>query len=223
MAQDKIYIAPSILSADYMHFADDLDRIATADLVHFDVMDGHFVPNLSFGPGFLKATKESTNLPLDVHLMISNPDEMLGAYLDAGADTLGFHIEATNHAHRLVQMIHAAGKKACVVINPGTAACMLEGIIEDVDQVLVMTVNPGFGGQAFIENSLSKIKEIAQLIEERNPHALIEVDGGISEANAAQVVAAGARILVAGSALFKQENMEEAIAKLRSAAEQGLA
>ena len=147
-----ILVAPSILAADHLHMADELASIATADLVHFDVMDGHFVPNLSFGPDFLRAVKSATELPVDAHLMISNPDDMAERYLDAGADVLTFHYESALHAHRLVSLIHERGARASIALNPATPVCLLEPIIDDLDMVLVMTVDPGFGGQRLIDS-----------------------------------------------------------------------
>lgn len=221
--QSQIKIAPSVLSADFTKLGEDLADISTADYVHYDVMDGHFVPNVSFGLDILKATKRVTDLPVDVHLMISNPDEMLPAFLDAGADMVTFHMEATAHANRLIQLIHAAGRKAAVAICPATPVCMLEDVIEDVDMVLAMTVNPGFGGQKFIDSSPAKLRRIRKLCEERGVSPLIEVDGGIGAATAPLVAAAGANVLVAGSAVFGQEDRAGAIASIRAAAEAALA
>ncbi len=220
--QSQIKIAPSVLSADFTKLGEDLADISTADLVHYDVMDGHFVPNVSFGLDILKATKRATDLPVDVHLMISNPDEMLPAFLDAGADIVTFHLEATAHANRLIQLIHAAGRKASVAICPATPACMLEDVIEDVDMVLAMTVNPGFGGQKFIESSPAKLRRIRALCDERGVNPMIEVDGGIAAGTAPLVAGAGANVLVAGSAVFGAQNRPEAIDSIRAAAESAL-
>ncbi len=220
--QSQIKIAPSVLSADFTKLGEDLADISTADLVHYDVMDGHFVPNVSFGLDILKATKRATDLPVDVHLMISNPDEMLLAFLDAGADIVTFHLEATAHANRLIQLIHAAGRKASVAICPATPVCMLEDIIEDVDMVLAMTVNPGFGGQKFIESSPAKLRRIRALCDERGVNPMVEVDGGIAAGTAPLVAGAGANVLVAGSAVFGAQNRPEAIASIRAAAESAL-
>lgn len=217
--QSTIKIAPSVLSADFARLGEDLADIATADCVHYDVMDGHFVPNISFGLDILKATKRATDLPVDVHLMITNPDEMIPAFIEAGADNVTFHMEATAHANRLVQLIHDAGRKASVAINPATPVSALEEIIEDVDMVLVMTVNPGFGGQSFIESSPAKIRRLRALCDARGVHPLIEVDGGIKASTAPLVAEAGADVLVAGSAVFGRDDRARAIAEIREAAE----
>ena len=220
--QNQIKIAPSVLSADFARLGADLDDIASADYVHYDVMDGHFVPNISFGIDILKAVKRSTKLPVDVHLMITNPDELIPAFIDAGADILTFHYEATDHARRLIQLIHASGRKASVALNPATPVCFLEDIIEDVDMVLIMTVNPGFGGQKYIESSAAKLRRLRRLCAEHGVSPLIEVDGGVNAQTAAEVCAAGANVLVAGSAVFGQEDRAGAISQIRAAAESGL-
>ena len=219
---NAIKIAPSILSADFTKLGSDLADVATADVVHYDVMDGHFVPNVSFGLDVLKATKRATDLPVDVHLMITNPDEMIPAFIDAGADNVTFHMEATSHANRLIQLIHAAGRKASVAICPATPVCMLEEVIEDVDMVLLMTVNPGFGGQKFIPSSAAKLKKLRSLCADHGVNPLFEVDGGISVDTAGIVAAAGANVLVAGSAVFGKKDRAAAIADIRTAAENGL-
>lgn len=220
--QNQIKIAPSVLSADFARLGDDLDDIASADYVHYDVMDGHFVPNISFGIDILKAVKRSTKLPVDVHLMIENPDELIPAFIEAGADIVTFHYEATDHAHRLIQLIHAFGRKASVALNPATPVCFLEDIIEDVDMVLIMTVNPGFGGQKYIESSAAKLRRLRRLCVDHGVSPLIEVDGGVNAQTAAEVCAAGANVLVAGSAVFGQEDRAGAISQIRAAAESGL-
>ncbi|WP_072370863.1 ribulose-phosphate 3-epimerase [Thermophilibacter mediterraneus] len=214
---EEILVAPSVLSADFTRLADELGDVSSADLVHFDVMDGHFVPNLTFGLDVLRAVKSATDLPVDVHLMISNPDEMVEKYLDAGADVVSFHYEATAHAHRLVSLIRDRGARASVAINPATPVCLLEPILEDLDMVLVMTVNPGFGGQSFIESSPRKVRRLRRMCDEHGVHPLIEVDGGISSATAAAVTSAGARVLVAGSAVFGTADRAAAIADIRRA------
>jgi len=221
MKRHELYVAPSILSADFMHLGDELASVSSADYVHFDVMDGHFVPNLSFGPGILRQLKRSTCLPCDVHLMVDNPEEVATAYLNAGADVLGFHWEAQTHAHRLVSQIHDAGAKACVALNPATSPLALDAIIEDLDMVLVMSVNPGFGGQRFIESSYKKIRRLKRLCAEHGVNPRIEVDGGISTMNAHEVVAAGADTLVAGSAIFGAKDRPAAIGQLRKAGMRG--
>jgi ribulose-phosphate 3-epimerase len=219
---NDIKIAPSVLSADFAHLAQDLDSISTCDYIHYDVMDGHFVPNLTFGLDILKAVKRTTDIPVDVHLMITNPDEMVPLYLEAGADVVTFHMEATSHANRLAALIRDAGAKASVAINPGTSVSTLDAIIDDVDMVLLMTVNPGFGGQKFIPGSLRKLEQLSHMCAEHGVSPMVEVDGGISAANAADVCAAGANVLVAGSAVFKAEDRAQAIASIREAGRDGI-
>lgn len=220
---EDVMIAPSILSADIAHLAADLEAISTADYVHVDVMDGHFVPNLTFGPNVVKAVKACTDVPADVHLMISNPDEMAVEYARAGADLVSFHVEAATHAHRIVSAIHETGAKAGMVINPATPVSSLESIISDLDLVLVMSVNPGFGGQKFIPGSLRKVAQVRALANEMGVNPIIEVDGGCSAANAAQLVEAGATMLVAGSAVYGKSDRAAAIAEIREAGRAGLA
>lgn len=219
--QRPAIIAPSLLAADCLRLGEELDEVKTADLVHLDVMDGHFVPNLTFGLDTLRAVKSATSLPVDVHLMISNPDEMVEKYLDAGADIVSFHYEATAHAHRLVSLIHDRGAKASIALNPATPVCLLEPIIDELDMVLIMTVNPGFGGQSFIESSTRKLRRLRRLCDEHgvNPH--VEVDGGIHARNAQEVAAAGANVLVAGSSVFGAADRAAAIRAIRDAAEAG--
>ena len=221
MMNDEIRVAPSVLSADFRRLADELADVSTADLLHYDVMDGHFVPNLSFGIDLLRTVKSATELPVDVHLMITNPDEMVERYLDAGADVVSFHYEATSHAHRLVSLIKDRGAKASVAINPATPVCMLEPILCDLDMVLVMTVNPGFGGQRFIESSLRKLRRLRRMCDEQGVNPAIEVDGGITARNAAEVAAAGANVLVAGSSVFGAPDRAAAIAAIRTSGTSG--
>ena len=185
-------------------------------------MDGHFVPNISFGIDILKAVKRSTKLPVDVHLMISNPGELIPAFIDAGADIVTFHYEATDHAHRLIQLIHASGRKAGVALNPATPVCLLEDIIDDLDMVLIMTVNPGLGGQKYIESSAAKLRRLRRLCADHGVSPLIEVDGGVNAQTAAAVCEAGANVLVAGSAVFGKQDRAGAISQIRAAAESGL-
>ncbi len=223
MLEPGVQVAPSILSADLGRLADELASIGGASYVHFDVMDGHFVPNLTFGPGVLAAVKGATRVPVDAHLMVSNPDQMVPAYLDAGSDVVTFHYEATAHASRLASLIREGGAKAGIAINPGTPVSALDAIIEDVDLVLVMTVNPGFGGQKFIPGSLRKLRQLKAMCDERRVSPIVEVDGGISPATAAGVCAAGARLLVAGSAVFGKPDRADAIRKIAEAGEAGRA
>lgn len=215
---NEIKIAPSILSADFSRLGSELADIASADLVHFDVMDGHFVPNLTFGLDVLRAVKAATSLPVDAHLMISNPDEMVEKYLDAGADIVSFHYEATAHAHRLVSLIHERGAVASVALNPATPVYALEPIIDDLDMVLVMTVNPGFAGQRFIEFSTRKLRRLRRMCDEHGVNPMIEVDGGLSAQNASEVTRAGANVIVAGSAVFGAADRAASIADIRRSA-----
>ena len=212
----SVRIAPSILSANFLDLGAELDAISTADFVHFDVMDGNFVPNLSFGIPVLKQVKPATDLVVDAHLMIDNPDSMADSFIEAGADIICFHQEATCHAHRLVGHIHDCGKKAAIALNPGTPANTLESLIVDLDMVLVMTVNPGFGGQRFIDSTLDKIREVRAMCDRKGVRPLIEVDGGINEETAGLVCGAGAKVLVAGSSVFKGDYAAN-IASLREA------
>lgn len=210
-------IAPSILSADFGRLAEEVRAVeaAGADLVHVDVMDGHFVPNLTIGPAVVKAVREATELPLDVHLMIEHPERYLEAFVDAGASILSVHVEACVHLHRVVQQIKEAGAKASVVVNPHTPVEMVEHVLEDVDMVLVMSVNPGFGGQAFIPQSLGKIEALARRVRERGLPVDIEVDGGVKVANSKALARAGATVLVAGSAIFGAEDYGTVIENMR--------
>lgn len=213
-----IKISPSILSADFANLAAEIKDVeaAGADYIHVDVMDGHFVPNITIGPLIVEAIRPVTNLPLDVHLMIENPDLYIRSFSKAGADMISVHVEACTHLHRTIQMIKSEDKKAGVVLNPHTPAAMIEHVIEDVDYVLLMTVNPGFGGQAFISNVLPKINEVAKLVQEKKVQVDIEVDGGINAETAKKCMEAGANILVAGSAIFKEKDRKKAISALRN-------
>lgn len=219
----RIRIAPSILSVNLGHLAHSLELIAGADYVHVDVMDGHFTPNLTFGPEMVRACKGLTDLPLDVHLMITNPDETVDWYIDAGADLVTVHYETASHLNRVVNHIKSRGVKAGVVLNPSTPVCMLEDIIEDVDVVMLMSVNPGFSGQSFIEGTVAKLEKLRALADEHGVDPLIEVDGGISPATIDRVVAAGANLLVAGSAVFGADDPAAMVEGLRARGEAVLA
>ncbi|MBT2681310.1 ribulose-phosphate 3-epimerase [Bacillus sp. ISL-35] len=212
-----VKIAPSILSADFARLGEEIKDVERggADYIHVDVMDGHFVPNITIGPLIVEAIRPVTKLPLDVHLMIENPDQYIEAFARAGADYITVHVEACRHLHRTIQLIKSTGVKAGVVLNPATPAESLKYIIEDVDMVLLMSVNPGFGGQKFISSVLPKIREVKELADSLNPDLEIEVDGGVNEETAKLVIEAGANVLVAGSAIFNKEDREAAIAGLR--------
>ncbi|WP_449602298.1 ribulose-phosphate 3-epimerase [Paenibacillus sp. Marseille-Q9583] len=219
-----IRIAPSILSADFASLGSEVAEaeVSGGDWIHVDVMDGHFVPNITLGPPIVKAVSLHTKLPLDVHLMIESPERYISDFAAAGASVITVHAEACVHLHRVVHQIKELGLKAGVAINPGTPASAVLEVLEDVDMVLVMTVNPGFGGQAFIPNTLRKITQIREWANEVNPDLLIEVDGGVSEATAPLVVSAGADVLVAGNAVFGRSDRAAAILEIREAAEAAL-
>jgi len=214
-----VKIAPSILAADFARLGEEIAAVeaAGADLLHVDVMDGHFVPNLTIGPPVIKAIKAVTKLPLDVHLMVEQPDALLPDFIDAGSDNLTVHVEACRHLHRTIQSIKDAGVRASVVLNPATSLHALDEILPDVDMVLLMSVNPGFGGQRFLPATLDKIRTLRAQIEERQLPVQIEVDGGVKADNAAEICAAGADVLVAGTAIFGQPDYGAAIQELRAA------
>lgn len=214
-----IKLAPSILSADFANLQRDIELVEQhgADYIHVDVMDGHFVPNITLGPNIVKAIRPVTKLPLDVHLMITEPENYIHAFAEAGADIIGVHVEATPHIHRAVQMIVAENVKAEVVINPGTPVDAIKHVLSMCDQVLVMTVNPGFGGQSFIEESLEKIKELAELKSINGYHYDIEVDGGIVPETAKRCLDAGANVFVAGSYIYDADEPAEQINALKEA------
>lgn len=216
-------IAPSILSADFSKLGEDIREVEAggADYIHVDVMDGHFVPNITMGPPIVKAIRPITGLPLDVHLMISEPAKYVDAFADAGADYITVHVEADPHIHRTIQSIKNRGVKAGVVLNPGTASELIKPLIADIDMVLLMTVNPGFGGQAFIPSVVTKIKEIRKWADQLNPALEIEVDGGINPETIAVCAEAGADVFVAGSAIYNQSDRKKAIEDLKAAASVG--
>ena len=211
-------VSPSLLSADFCNLGRDVEMInnSEADWFHLDVMDGVFVPNISFGMPVIKAISSIAKKTLDVHLMIVDPDRYIKDFKNAGADILTVHYEACTHLHRTVQSIKAEGMKAGVSLNPHTPVSLLKDIVSDIDLVLIMSVNPGFGGQKFIENTYSKIKELREIASKRNPGLIIEVDGGVDNTNAGKLVEAGANALVAGSFVFKSDKPEETISKLKS-------
>ena len=211
-------IAPSILSANFVRLAEDIARVeaAGADWLHLDIMDGHFVPNLTFGPPIVAAIRKITKLPLDVHLMVTNPAELIEAFAAAGADWLTVHVETEPHLNRLVSRIRELGVRPAVALNPSTPIGVLEEILGEVDMVLVMSVNPGFGGQKFIPGSLSKVSRLKTMIDQQNRPILIQVDGGINDITAPQIINAGADILVAGSAIFGNADLAAAIQKLKA-------
>ncbi|MBU2700259.1 ribulose-phosphate 3-epimerase [Sporomusaceae bacterium BoRhaA] len=214
---NTIKIAPSILSADFSCLADEIKRVeeAGADLIHIDVMDGHFVPNLTFGPPVVAAIRKVTKLPFDVHLMITNPEEFITPFAKAGADILTVHAETTHHLHKALQEIHGLGMKAGVSLNPATPLTLIEEVLEDIDMILIMTVNPGFGGQSFIPSTLHKIKRLRAMLNEQKLSTNIEVDGGITTQNAVEAIQAGATILVAGSAIYSAQDMKETVQLLK--------
>jgi len=210
-------IAPSILSADFARLGEELRAVeqAGADWIHVDVMDGHFVPNMTIGPLVVEAVKRSTTLPLDVHLMIESPERFVEDFVRAGANTVGVQVETCPHLHRTVGQIHDAGARASVVLNPATPASAVELVLGDVDQVLVMTVNPGFGGQKFIESMLPKIAQLRHWIDERGFDVALEVDGGVAPETIERAAQAGADVFVAGTAVFGASDYAQAIATLR--------
>ena len=212
-----IKLAPSILSADFARLLEDVKKVEKAgcEYLHIDVMDGHFVPNITLGPGIVKSLRKDVNMVFDAHLMIENPDNYIKEFADAGCDIIVVHQEACTHLHRTIQNIKSHGIKAGVALNPATPIETIKYVLEDVDMVLLMSVNPGFGGQSYIPVVTEKIKELKALIDEMNLDIDIEVDGGVKPSNIAEVVNAGANVIVAGSAIFNAGNIDEAVKSLR--------
>lgn len=218
-ARQKVQIAPSLLSADFTRLREDLERLeGEADLYHLDIMDGHFVPNISYGPGIVKQIRKLSDKPLDAHLMVSEPERWISPFLDAGADLISFHLEATPHPHRLIQQIKAAGCRVGLAINPGTSELLLEPLLEELDLVLVMSVNPGFGGQSYLPLVEKKLARLRRLASEQDLPFALEVDGGIKRTTIRAATRAGARIFVAGSAVFAADDPAAEIRELRKLA-----
>jgi ribulose-phosphate 3-epimerase len=214
---EMIKLAPSILSADFARLGEDVVSVEKygADMVHIDVMDGKFVPNISLGVPIIKAIRKLSNLTFDVHLMVQQPSRYVKDFAEAGADILTIHYESEIHMDRTIRYIKSLGKKVGVAINPATPVSVLQYLVKEVDMVLIMSVNPGFGGQSFIDYSIDKIKEVKELSKQYNKDLMIEVDGGVDKGNIGSIVAAGANVLVAGSAVFKNNNIEENIKALK--------
>lgn len=212
-----VLVAPSILSADFANLAEDIHKVAAlgADWLHVDVMDGHFVPNITIGPPVIKDLKRVSNLFLDVHLMIEKPELLIPAFVAAGADMITVHVEACTHLHRVIYMIKDAGIKAGVALNPATPVSSIEHVLNDINLALVMSVNPGFGGQTFIDSSIAKVSRINTMLNESQSTAYLQVDGGINRETGQMVVAAGANVLVAGSYIFAAKDMEYAVNSLK--------
>lgn len=220
MSQPPVMIGPSILSADFLRLGEEIAEAEAAgvDYIHVDIMDGRYVPNISVGLPVVAAVRRTTTLPVDVHLMIVEPERYVQAFADAGATTLTVHVEATTHLHRTMQAITEVGAKPSVALNPATPLVMVEDILPQVSQVLIMSVNPGFGGQAFLPGAVQRIRRLREMALHANPECIIQVDGGITDENVGSVVGAGASSIVAGSALFGAPvSLEEAVAQLRRA------
>jgi ribulose-phosphate 3-epimerase len=212
-----IKVAPSILSANFSNLANEVDKVekAGADILHIDIMDGHFVPNITMGPPIVASLREKTSLPFDVHLMISEPDKFIDDFVKAGADIICVHQEACTHLNRTIYNIKDRGIKAAVALNPATSLSTLDYVLDDIDMILLMTVNPGFGGQAFIKSMVNKISDLKKIVDEKKLILDIEVDGGINGDNVKDVIAAGANVIVAGSYIYKAKDIKGAIDSLR--------
>lgn len=212
-----VKLAPSILSADFANLLEDVKKVEQAgvEMLHIDIMDGHYVPNISFGPVVLKALQGKTSVPFDVHLMIENPDQYIAEFAKCGASIITVHAEATTHLHRTVQNIKSQNVKAAVSLNPGTSLTVLEEVLPELDMVLLMSVNPGFGGQSFIGTTLDKVKRLKGMIDQRGLDIDIQIDGGVKLNNAKEIVEAGANVLVAGSAIFGSDNIAETVKQFR--------
>jgi len=210
-------IAPSILAADFSRLAEEIRSVeeAGADWLHVDVMDGHFVPNITIGPDVVKALRKSSKLPLDVHLMIEHPERYVGAFADAGAAYISVHQEACPHLHAVIQQIRKAGARPVVAVNPATPLCMVKPVLADIDMLLIMSVNPGFGGQKFIPSALDCLRQARGIKQERGLEFLIEIDGGIKRENAGEVAAAGAEVFVSGTGIFREEDRKQAVTAIR--------
>ncbi|MDU9049741.1 MAG: ribulose-phosphate 3-epimerase [Candidatus Electrothrix sp. Rat3] len=216
----NLMIAPSILSADFSKLGEEIQAVekAGAEVIHIDVMDGHFVPNITIGPLVVDAVRRVTDLPLDVHLMISNPDSYIKDFADAGADWITVHVETCPHLHRTLNFIRSLGKKAGAVLNPATSLATLDYVLEELDLVMLMSVNPGFGGQGFIESTLEKCRTLRSMLDKVNPEAGIEIDGGISPKTIGRMAEAGANIFVAGSAIYGQDDYAAVIQEMKKLA-----
>jgi len=215
---ESILIAPSILAADFTCLGDEIRSVteAGADWIHIDVMDGHFVPNITIGPGVVASLRKCTDLPFDCHLMIENPEQYIPAFADAGSNMISVHVETSVHLNRSLDLIREHGAKPGVVINPATPLQGLRYVVEELDYILLMSVNPGFGGQQFIPSTLKKLRDLRALLEDLGSDAMVQIDGGIGPLNAGEVIDAGARILVAGSAIFHHPPYEDVINRLRN-------